>query len=158
MITMRYEFKSGKDNPSYSHGKSKTKLYTVWLALKQRCTNVRDKSYPHYGARGITVCDEWLNNFQIFYLWSMLNGYKEGLQIDRIDNDKGYSSDNCRWTTCSKNNQNRRCTKLNWEIVDEIRSLRKGSDMTLEQIAEKFNISFSHVGNIVHNRKWKVQE
>lgn len=94
------------------HGKSGTRLYAIWKALKQRCYNPSDKNYDRYGGRGITVCSDWLHNFQAFCNWAIANGYDENAPtgqctIDRIDNDKGYSPDNCRWVGMKTQRHNR---------------------------------------------------
>ena len=73
-----------------------------------RCYNPNIETYPLYGGRGITVCEEWRNDKMSFIEWALKNGYKEGLEIDRIDNDKGYSPDNCRFTTRLEQIHNRR--------------------------------------------------
>ena len=93
-----------------------SKLFVVWRSMKQRCLNPKSKAYVHYGGRGITVCDEWKNSYEVFYKWAMANGYDENAPrgqctIDRIDNDKGYSPDNCRWTTMVVQNNNQRSKK-----------------------------------------------
>lgn len=91
-----------------THKMRNTKLYCCWVSMKQRCYNPNHKAYKNYGARGITVCDEWKKDFQSFYNWSMSSGYSDGLSIDRKNNDKGYSPDNCRWSTSLEQQNNRR--------------------------------------------------
>lgn len=81
----------------YFHGLSKTRLYRIWNHMNLRCGRKTDDNYKHYGQRGIDVCIEWKDDFLSFYKWAMDNGYSDSLSIDRINNDKGYSPDNCRW-------------------------------------------------------------
>lgn len=95
-----------------THGKCNTKLYKVWHNIKNRCYNKNNKRYKDYGGRGITICDEWLNDFMSFYNWAMNNGYKEGLSIDRINNDGNYEPNNCRWVTNKVQNNNKRSNRL----------------------------------------------
>jgi len=95
------------------HNLSKTKIYGVWCSIKQRCLNPNDKSYINYGARGITICDDWESDFMAFYNWAMSNGYRERLEIDRINNDGNYEPSNCRWTTSFINASNKRIYKNN---------------------------------------------
>lgn len=101
-----------------THGKRKSRLYRVWVNMKNRCYYPRLHNYDCYGGRGITVCEEWLNDFKAFYDWAMANGYDENAPkgqctIDRIDNDKGYSPDNCRWVDMKTQNKNKRRSKTN---------------------------------------------
>lgn len=91
-----------------THNKTNTRIYRIWSNIKYRCCNEDSKDYIDYGLRGITLCDEWLNDFESFYNWSMENGYREDLTIDRIDNDLGYSPDNCRWVSMKVQNNNTR--------------------------------------------------
>ena len=95
------------------HSKYNTRIYNIYYGIIQRCYNKNDKyHYPHYGGRGIKMCDEWLNDFMNFYKWAMDNGYKDNLTIDRIDNDGNYEPNNCRWTTTYEQNKNRSCSLL----------------------------------------------
>lgn len=82
------------------------KFYAVWNAMRQRCDNPNDKAYYNYGGRGIKVCKEW-ENVDNFYA-DMFPSYKHGLTLDRVDNDKGYSPANCKWSTRLEQQNNRR--------------------------------------------------
>ena len=95
------------------HGLINTRLYNIWANIKARILNPKDKAYNDYGGRGITICDEWKNDFKVFYDWAMSNGYSDELSIDRIDNDGGYSPENCRWVTSTIQSRNKRKFKNN---------------------------------------------
>ena len=109
-------YKSSKlSNRSKTHGLIETRLYRIWASIKDRVLNPKNKRYSDYGGRGITICEEWKNDFVPFYNWAMENGYEEnkGLSIDRIDNDGNYEPSNCRWTTSIIQNRNKRIRKDN---------------------------------------------
>lgn len=107
----------------HKHGGSTSKLYWVWDCMKQRCNNPNQRAYKWYGAKGIKVCEEWLNDFTAFQKWAYNNGYKEGLSIDRIDPTKDYSPDNCQWITLSENvakmNRNKKLKEDNKMIIND---------------------------------------
>ena len=98
-----------------THGLSNTRLNRIWRDIKSRTLNPKHKDYNDYGGRGITICDEWKNDFKSFYDWAVLNGYEEnkGLSIDRINNDGNYEPHNCRWTTQTIQCRNQRIYKNN---------------------------------------------
>lgn len=104
-----------------THGCTNTRLYNVWNTMKQRCYNPKNLNYKEYGARGIDICDDWHFNFMNFKKWSEANGYDAEARrgectIDRIDNSKGYSPDNCRWVSMKIQASNKRRPN-NWKPI-----------------------------------------
>lgn len=94
-----------------THGLSNHPVFTVWKRMIDRCYNKNHKGYKYYGARGITICKQWLNSPTNFVNWAIKNGWKLGLQIDRKNNNSIYKPSNCRFVTRHVNMMNRRCTK-----------------------------------------------
>lgn len=87
------------------------KLYWIWSSMVQRCTNPKNKSFHNYGGRGIKVCSDWIGTGKNFVKWAKEHGYKDGLDLDRIDNDGDYCPDNCRFADRSLSMKNRRIQK-----------------------------------------------
>lgn len=95
-----------------------TRLYRAFIQMKTRCTNPGYRYFNNYGGRGITICDEWVNNFNNFREWALSNGYDDNLTLDRIDPNKHYTPDNCRWITQEEQNRNRRYH--NWATINGV--------------------------------------
>lgn len=105
--------------------------YRSWASMNSRCSNTKDSNYPRYGGSGIFVCDEWKESFEAFYR-DMGPKPTPGHTIDRKDNDKGYSKENCRWATKIEQANNRGCNRF-YDFNNE--------RLTLAQIAVRLNIS-----------------
>ena len=101
----------GMDGTIY-HGNSQKRLYNVWYAMKNRCNNPSHVFYHRYGGRGIKVCAEWENDFLSFEKWALNNGHEDNLTIERQNNNRGYSPENCVWTTIRVQQQNRSTARL----------------------------------------------
>jgi hypothetical protein len=106
-------------------------LYRVWVDMRNRCKNPRHKAYKDYGGRGIAVCNEW-EDYSLFHEWAMTHGYQQGLTIEREDNNKGYSPENCRWATMKEQSNNKRTNRM---------FIHNGITKTLEQWAEVSNLN-----------------
>jgi hypothetical protein len=89
------------------------RIYRIWINIKQRCFNKNSQAYKNYGGRGITICDEWENDFLSFYNWALENGYEDNLTIDRKNNDGNYEPNNCRWVSKDIQSQNTRTLRSN---------------------------------------------
>lgn len=111
----------------------KTRLYNLWVRMRQRCNNTGSSDFNRYGGRGITVCPEW-DDFANFHAWSMANGYSDSMSIDRINNSEGYSPDNCRWATAIEQARNKR----NNHMVTF-----NGQTLTLQEWSDKTGIDSS---------------
>lgn len=88
------------------HNMSRSRIYHIWNGINMRCLNKNEPSYKYYGGKGITLYKPW-KKFINFYKWAISSGYKENLTIDRINNDKGYYPENCRWATIFQQNRNK---------------------------------------------------
>lgn len=137
-----------------THGASKRKnwdrLYTIWDSMRKRC---RYKRNHNYAGRGISVCPEW-SEYAAFRDWALLNGYADGLTLDRVQVDEGYSPGNCRWLTTQENNQNQRRTRLNPAFVKAIRVSFAAGFMTMAQMSRYFGVSFGTISKVVHYQSW----
>lgn len=140
--------RNGCKNPNYKDGRKSTRLYRIYNNILTRCNNEKSTYYKRYGGRGITVCEEWKIDFQSFYDWSMDNGYRDDLTIDRIDNDGNYEPSNCRWVTIkeqSVNRSNNHFVSLNGEVK------------TLCEWCELYNINYKTVRDRL-KRGWSYEK
>lgn len=117
------------------HGQTHTKLYYVWNSMINRCENPHTKSYCDYGEKGISVCEEW-HDSKNFFDWALSHGYKEGLEIDRIDTSGNYCPENCRWITRLKNANN----KTNSRIISH-----NGEEKTLAEWARYYGVNYKRL-------------
>ena len=126
----------------------KKRLYSIWHNMKTRCYTPGSSKYKYYGGRGITVCDEWRNNFPAFYKWAIENGYREDLTIDRKNVNGNYDPSNCQWVDRVHQNNN---TRKNHYIVFN------GETRTAAEWARKYGIS-RNLLNVRVRRGWPIEE
>lgn len=160
-IVLKYQLTSGKTRSCgclqkniakeihTKHGLCYTSLYTVWKGIVQRCVNKSCDSYKNYGGRGITICDEWKNDFQTFYDWAISNGYKKGLEIERIDNNNGYFPQNCRFATHLEQANNKR---------NNIKISYLGRTLTVAQWARALNKDDKKIRQRIMKLKWSGEK
>lgn len=139
-----------KNNPNGTkHGQKGTRLYTIWCDMKARCYYSKDRNFKNYGGRGITVCDEWKNNFQAFYDWSINNGYQDTLSINRINTDGNYEPSNCNWVTREEQDNN---TRRNHFVT------YSGKTKTIAQWAKEYNIKYATLHNRIVRLHWSIEK
>lgn len=143
----RGRYPRNKPSISYSNNKP-TRLYRIYHNMKSRCYNKNFHKYKNYGARGVTICDEWKDDFQAFYDWAISNGYKDNLTIDRIDVNGNYEPNNCRWAT---NKQQSRNTTKNVYLT------YNGKTQIMKDWADELNINYCTLLTR-HHRGWSDEE
>lgn len=117
------------ENGQFKKGYSKTRLYGIWGGIKTRCCNPNDKVYSNYGGKGISMSEEWKNNFISFGTWALENGYTDSLTIDRIDPTQGYTPENCRWVD-QQTQQNNRTNNHRLEYNGESHTIMEWTRIT----------------------------
>lgn len=132
------------------HGLSNTRLHRIWHSMYCRCYYKSTNQYKNYGGKGIKVCEEWkhIEGFINFYNWAMTNGYRDDLTLDRIDNDKNYSPQNCRWVTCKQQCRNK---------TNNVYYTFKGETKTSKEWCEIYNISQTTLNDRL-KRNWTLEQ
>lgn len=136
------------------HNLSKHPLHDCWRHILQRCCNKNNSRFNQYGGRGIDVCNLWKKDFKSFYEWAIRSGYKKGLTIERINNDKGYFPENCKFANYIEQNGNRRIVKINEIAVKVIKYLLK-QGVKRKKIARAYKVSYDTIRNIDRGTTWK---
>ncbi|MBO7123225.1 MAG: hypothetical protein J6V90_08105 [Treponema sp.] len=129
-----------------------TRLNNIYRNMKMRCYNPKNPAYENYGGRGIVVCDEWKERYagyKRFKEWALSNGYQEDLTIDRINNDKGYSPDNCKWVSMKVQQRNKRNTFF---------VIYKGKTKPLILWCEELGLSYNRIRARLEVLKWSVKK
>lgn len=134
--------------PNTKHGESGTPLYRKWISILRRCESPKCPYYKDYGGRGITVCEEW-HDFLMFKKWVEETQQNKDFTIDRIDNDKGYSPDNCRWASKKVQANNRRSN-----ILFEY----KGDIHNLEEWSKILNFDYKRVHSRMYKLGWSFEK
>jgi len=140
----------------------RARIYCVWTAMRERCNNPKQIRYDSYGGRGIKICPEW-DDYAVFLQWMLEQGYRPGLQLDRIDNDDGYYPANCRLCTHTEQMQNRRLPSRHktgkryarrFITEDNVHAIRE-SKLSYSALGKIYDIHNTHARNIKLRRAWK---
>lgn len=137
-----------------THGHSRERLYTIWTAIKDRCLNPNNKDYESYGGRGISICQDWVNNYSAFRNWAYSNGYDEkapvkACTIDRIDVNENYCPENCRWVDHNVQCNNRRTNVL---------LTYNGETHTIKEWANIIGIGYRTLRDRISKLGWTVEK
>ena len=136
-----------RNHAQRGHGfANKEKLYSVWKGMRERCNNPNNKRYKNYGGRGIKICPDW-NDYTAFRKWAIENGYSENLTIERIDINKGYCPENCRWATWKEQAQNTTRTRF---------LTYNGKTQSMSMWAKELGLSYGVINHRVQ-RGWSIE-
>lgn len=133
---------------STTHNQSNNRIYMTWQDMRKRCYNPKNVGYHNYGGRGIKVCQEW-QEFLPFYNWSMNNGYKDNLTIDRIDVNGNYEPSNCRWITRKEQGFNRRNNHL---------LTFNGKTQTMKEWSIETGLHYDCIRGRINDYGWSVEK
>lgn len=137
-------------NSPYKNDKSAQRVRKIWKGMIDRCYNPLRNSYVDYGLKGITICNDWLNDFNSFYVWSISNGYSDGLTIDRFPNVKGnYEPSNCRWANVFQQANNR---------TNNVCLTYNGETKTISEWSSIVGINQSCISQRLRKLKWSVKD
>ena len=144
------------------HGMSGSRLYKIYRGMKQRCNNPNEPAFSNYGGKGVTICQEWDNDFVPFMEWALANGYEEDLTIDRVDSSGNYEPGNCRWLTRAENTRRARLGKKGSKRKSKFYEY-KGRTQTLEEWSEELELPYGALymrltGKASGMSKWTVEE
>ncbi|MDN6162041.1 MAG: hypothetical protein L0I79_04620 [Atopostipes sp.] len=128
--------------------KERKRLKSIYNGMRLRCYNENNVNYKYYGGKGVTICDEWLLSFENFFDWAINNGYNENLTIDRIDSEKEYSPDNCKWSTKKEQAYNRSIS---------VKLTLNGRTMYMTEWAEELEID-KKILSWRYNNGWSDEE
>ena len=146
---LRQELSSERiTNRNNKHGESRTRLYAIWGGIKERTKNPNNCNYDKYGKKGIKMCADW-EDYENFKTWALASGYANNLSIDRKDNTKGYSPENCRWVTLQEQNRNTTRNAI---------FLYKGERKTLCEWAEIAGINYQTLSARIHKLGWNIEK
>ena len=141
-------------NHSRRMGLGSTRTYSTWKGLRQRCENSRNSNYPHYGGRGIAICERW-RDFENFI--ADMGERPDGMSLDRIDNDGNYEASNCRWATQTEQNRNRRVAVITADLADEILGRLEHGE-SARSIARRMGLGHASVLCVRHGQTWNEKQ
>lgn len=130
------------------HNMTGTRLYQAWANIKQRCYHENNPWYKFYGARGIKMCDIWRESFEAFAEWALSNGYQDDLTIERINNDRGYEPNNCKWIGLGAQANNKR---------SNVKITYKNETHTLSEWCKIYGVEYYLVYNRIHKNRWDFE-
>ena len=141
--------KNGPSEKTRKHTNERQRIYNIYGLMVSRCYNPSNQAYKDYGGRGIKICQEWLDDRSKFYDWSLANGYKSEYSIDRIDNNKDYCPENCRWTDIYTQANNKR---------NSLKIFYKGKEQTLKEWCDELELPYKTIHPRITYQKWSPEK